>query len=223
MRISRAVALVALSVLLTVPGCSSHITGTAQPDPDQPPLTLSEDGFGVVAGFADAPARIEIFTEPQCSHCADLQADFGDELGYYIRVGQLKVTYRPMTFLDQQPNGHSARVANALFLSAQGGATGSQFQRFVQQLWAHQEPNGPGPTNQEMADMARSAGMPQDVANRVAGGRPVVDTNAMEDSNFEYLYEIDSVNTGTPTVYDPVTNEKLDIYDNNWLVKLVQS
>ena len=63
------------------------MAGTAQRDPDQPPVKLSEDGYGIVAGFETRPTRIEIFTEPQCSHCADLQADFGDQLAYYIGIG----------------------------------------------------------------------------------------------------------------------------------------
>ena len=45
----------------------------------------------------------------------------------------------------------------------------------------------------------------------------------MDDSNFEYLYEIDSLSTGTPTVYDLGKDEKLDIFDNDWLTKLMQS
>jgi hypothetical protein len=31
------------------------------------------------------------------------------------------------------------------------------------------------------------------------------------------------LDTGTPTVYDPAKDEKIDIYDNDWLNKLVQS
>ncbi len=31
------------------------------------------------------------------------------------------------------------------------------------------------------------------------------------------------MNTGTPTVYDLDTDEKLDIFDDNWLDKLVES
>jgi hypothetical protein len=41
--------------------------------------------------------------------------------------------------------------------------------------------------------------------------------------NFGFLYEIDVLDTGTPTVYDPAKDEKIDIYDNDWLNKLVQS
>jgi hypothetical protein len=223
MRISPAVVLLTIGLLLAAVGCGKQVTGTAQPDPDQPPLALSEDGFGIVAGFDNAPIRIEIFTEPQCSHCADLQADFGDQLAYYIRVGQLKVTYRPLIFLDDDSDGHSARVSNAMFLAAEGDATGSEFQRFVMELWAHQDPGGPGPTDDEMGDMATTAGMPETVGKRIAGGGSAVNITDMDDNNFEYLFEVDPLETGTPTVYDPVTDEKLDIYDNDWLKKLIQS
>jgi hypothetical protein len=45
----------------------------------------------------------------------------------------------------------------------------------------------------------------------------------MDNANFEFLYEIDNVDMGTPTVYDLAKGEKLDIYDNDWLNKLIQS
>lgn len=227
MRISPAVVVLTIVLMLGAVGCTKQVSGTAQPDPNKAPLELSEDGFGVVAGFDDAPVRIEIFTEPQCSHCADLQADFGDQLAYYISVGALKVTYRPLTFLDQEPGGHSARVSNALFLAAEGAdgqkATGTEFQRLVEKLWASQDLGGPGPSDDEMADMAKQAGMPADVASAVAGGGSAVDVTEMDDANFEYLFEIDLLEAGTPTVYDPAKDEKIDIYDNDWLNKLMQS
>ncbi|HEX2286158.1 MAG TPA: thioredoxin domain-containing protein [Mycobacterium sp.] len=223
MRIFPAVVLLTVGLLLGALGCTKQIAGAAQPDPNQPPLELSEDGFGIVAGFPDAPVRIEIFTEPQCEHCAQLQADFGDQLAYYIRVGQLQVTYRPLTFLDEESEGHSARVSNAMFLAAEGDATGTQFQKFVQELWANQQPGGPGPSDDEMADMAKTAGMPDKVAQRIAGGGTAVNVTDMDELNFGYLYEIDALNTGTPTVYDLTTDEKVDIYDNDWLNKLIQS
>jgi protein-disulfide isomerase len=227
MRIFLAVAVLTIALLLSTVGCTKQVTGTAAPDPNKAPLELSEDGFGVVAGFDSAPVRIEIFTEPQCSHCADLQADFGDQLAYYIGVGALKVTYRPLTFLDKQSDGHSARVSNALFLAAEGTddqkATGRQFQLFVEELWANQDPGGPGPSDDDMADMAKQAGMPDGVVSKIAGGGSAVNTYDMDEANFEYLFEIEPLDTGTPTVYDPASDEKIDIYDNDWLNKLVQS
>jgi hypothetical protein len=225
MRISRVALVLAIALALVVSGCTTQVAGTAQRDPAQPPLTLSEDGFGIVAGFEDAPTRIEIFTEPQCSHCADLQTDFGDQFAYYIGVGALKITYRPLTFLDTGSDGYSARVSNALFLAAEGDATGTQFQRFVEELYAHQQrtKGGPGPTDDEMAEMAMTAGMPDTVSDRIADAGSAINVSDMEDTNFEYLYEIDSLNTGTPTVFDPENDEKIDIFDNDWLTKLMQT
>ncbi|ODQ89694.1 DsbA family protein [Mycolicibacterium holsaticum] len=223
MRVSRILALLAVAVMLVAAGCTRHVAGTAQPDPQKPPVEVSQDGFGVVAGFENAPARIEIFTEPQCPHCADLQADFGDQLAYYIGVGQLKVTYRPLTFLDNETDGHSARVSNALFLAADADATGAEFQRFVEELWAHQQPGGQGPSDDEMAEMARAAQLPESTVKRVATGGSAVNIADMEVTNFQYLYQIDPLSTGTPTVYDLVHDERIDIYDDDWLVNLVQS
>ena len=229
MRISRAVVLITAATMIVAVGCTKQVAGTAESDPNKPPLTVSKDGYGIVAGFDNAPTKIEIYTEPQCNHCADLQHDFGDQLAYYIAVGQLEVTYRPMTFLDDTTGGYSGQVSNALFLatqktgSPQVTATGTEFQHFVENVWAHQRPGGNPPTGDELLDFAKKAGMPDAVAQNIKGGGSAVNVKEMDDANFEFLYEIDSVETGTPTVYDLGKGEKLDIYDNDWLTKLVQS
>jgi protein-disulfide isomerase len=229
MRISRTVVLITAATMIVAVGCTKQVAGTAESDPNKPPLTVSKDGYGIVAGFDNAPTKIEIYTEPQCNHCADLQHDFGDQLAYYIAVGQLEVTYRPMTFLDDTTGGYSGQVSNALFLatqktgSPQVTATGTEFQHFVENVWAHQRPGGNPPTGDELLDFAKKAGMPDAVAKNIKGGGSAVNVKEMDDANFEFLYEIDSVETGTPTVYDLGKGEKLDIYDNNWLTKLVQS
>ena len=217
------VVLAALTLLSGV-GCARQITGSAQPDPVRPMTEVSKDGFGIVAGFPDAGARIEIYTEPQCTHCADLQHDFGDAIRYYIGIGALQVTYRPMTFLDEGGNHHSERVANALFVAAQGKKTpATAFQSFIEELWANQDPGGKGPTDDEMAEMARTSGVPDAQAQSIADGESSVDVAGMEDMNFGFLYDIDPTVTGTPTVYDLNKDRKIDIYDNDWLKKLVQT
>jgi len=229
MRISRAIVMITLALLITAVGCTKQTAGTAESDPNKPPLTVSKDGFGIVAGFDNAPAKIEIYTEPQCNHCAALQADFGDQLAYYIAVGQLEVTYRPMTFLDEQTGGYSGQVSNALFLATEKAgtsavkATGTEFQRFVQDVWAHQRPGGTPPTGDELQSMARKSGIPEPVAQYIKGGGSAVNVKAMDDANFEFLYQIDNENMGTPTVYDLGKGERIDIFDNDWLTKLTQS
>jgi protein-disulfide isomerase len=216
------IALVTATLLLFTVGCTREITGTARQDPNQPRAAVTADGYGILVGDPDAAAQIEVFTEPQCPHCAVLQSDFGDEIASYVSLGQLAVTYRPVTFLDRNGD-HSARVGNAMFAAAGASPRAVAFQAFVEELWAHQQPGGTGPTDAEMAGMAQDSGIPAPGVQAVAGGGQAVDTRDMSDVNVELLAEINVYGIGTPTVYDLVNDEVLDISDADWLSKLIST
>ncbi|MDT7755459.1 MAG: hypothetical protein QOH27_1357, partial [Mycobacterium sp.] len=94
------VLVLAASLLIASTGCTQQIKGSARADPVKAPVELVKDGFGIKLGFDDAPVQLELYTEPQCNHCADLQADFGDRMLSYINLGHLALTYRPGTVLD---------------------------------------------------------------------------------------------------------------------------
>ena len=210
-------------------GCTKQVAGTAESDPNKPPLSVSKDGYGIVAGFDNAPAKIEIYTEPQCNHCADLQRDFGDQLAYYIAVGQLEVTYRPMTFLDDATGGYSGQVSNALFLatekagSPEAKATGTDSSGLSRMCGHTSGPAVTHPPRTNCRTWRRRPACPNAVAQNIKAGGSAVNVKDMDEANFEFLYEIDSTDMGTPTVYDLAKDEKLDIYDNDWLNKLIQS
>jgi len=95
------------------------------------------------------------------------------------------------------------------------------FQAFVQDLWGHQDPSGKGPSDAQIADMARESGIPAKAVDAIKAGKSALNVQDMSDTNFEYLYEINPVDTGTPTVYDLIKADTVDIYDNNWLSKLL--
>ena len=231
MRIPGACVLLTAALLISAVGCSKQVTGMAVQDPAQPPLAVSKDGTGIVAGYPDAPVQIELFTEPQCDHCAELQHAYGDELASYINLGQLAVTYRFLTFLDDEPDEeYSWGVVNALFLAAEpspatNAASGPEFQRFVEELWASQDPGGPGPSEEEMSEMAKKAGLPAKVAERIgdAGVMPNADIDEVAKANSELLDDVSPSSAGTPTVYDLNHDEKVDLYDKDWLDKLMSS
>jgi protein-disulfide isomerase len=228
MHVSRVTAVLLAALLLAATACTQQVKGTAQADPVKAPVELVKDGFGIKLGFDDAPIQLELYTEPQCNHCADLQADFGAQMLSYINLGQLALTYRPVTFLDAGANQHSERVANAMFaaISPKGAAsatTATEFQHYVEELWKHFDAGPDHPNNAELAEMARTAGIPTDQVSSIEGGKPAVDVKDLEDTNFEFLYEIDDISTGTPTMYDLKKGDKLDIYDDNWLSKVMGS
>ncbi|MET0452872.1 MAG: thioredoxin domain-containing protein [Mycobacterium sp.] len=215
------------SLLVASTACSRAISGTAQPDPNKPPVEIVEDGFGIKVGFPDAPVQLEIYTEPQCNHCADLQADFGDQIRGYLNTGQLTVIYRPMTFLDSPTNLHSERVANAMFAAATPAGDASTdaiaFQRFVEEVWKHYDAGADHPSDGELADMARQAGVPEGPASAIESGEPAVDVTEMQDTNFGLLYFASPVDTGTPTILDLNSGDLLDVYDDDWLSKVIAS
>ncbi len=231
MRISAACVVLTAVLLISAVGCSKQVTGMAVQDPALPPLAVSKDGTGIVAGYPDAPVQIELFTEPQCDHCAALQHSFGDEIASYINLGELAVTYRFLTFLDDQPDeDYSWRVVNALFLAAEPTtatktASGPEFQRFVEGLWANQDPGGPGPSESEMADMATKAGLPAEVAQKIGdvSVAPEADIDEVAKENYNLLVSVSPSSPGTPMVYDLNKDETVDIHDTDWLDNLMSS
>lgn len=187
--------------------------GTATAHADVPRTT---DGNGVVVGSGGAPVQIEIFCEPQCPHCAELESKYGDRIAADLASGRLAVTYRWLTFLDEKHhNDVSARIGNALFLAADPTTSATAYQAFVQDLYHHQSADGP--SNDAVAAMARESGLPDVVADRIAAGDNVVDAGAVNDANKAGLKEANPDNPGTPTIYNLNTKSVVDTQDPAWL------
>lgn len=215
--ITVAVTVVAM-VALTATGCTRQVTGTAQPDPRTPGTSLTSDGYGILTGFADAPVQLELFTEPQCDHCADFQASFGEAIKAHIEAGRLALTYRPVTFFDEVfDTDFSGLVANALFLAAGPDTSASVFQSFVETLWANQNLSYGDYGNSDIAGLARDSGIAAEIVAKIDAGDTGVDTTAMDAANNATLAEISGDQAGTPTVYNPKTKSVVDIFDNDWL------
>jgi len=185
--------------------------GTAHADVPRTP-----DGNGVMVGSNDAPAQLEIFCEPQCPYCAQLESTYGDRVAGDLASGRLAVTYRWLTFLDdKRHNDVSARIANALFVAADPTTSATAYQAFVQDLYRHQSSDGPN--NSDIAAMARESGVPEAVADRIAAGDHAVDAAAVSDANRARLNEVNPANPSTPTVYDLRANRLVDLQDPAWL------
>jgi len=177
------------------------------------------DNDGVLVGSGSAPVQLEIFCDPQCPYCAEFESTYGDRVAGELAGGRLAVTYRWLTFLDDRHhNDVSARATNALFLAADPTTSPTAYQAFVQDLYHHQSHDGP--SNDDLAAMARESGVPYGLADRIAAGDIVVDTAALTDANKARLTEETPDNPGTPTVYDLNTKTLIDTHDSGWLDKL---
>ncbi|MGH3968129.1 MAG: thioredoxin domain-containing protein [Mycobacterium sp.] len=195
--------------------CVTLGAGTARAD-----VPRSADGYGVMAGSADAPVQLEIFIEPQCPHVAELESSYGQQIADNVDSGRLAVTYRPLTFLDDRHhNDASARIGNALFLAAGPATSPTAYQSFVQDIYRQQSKDGPD--DNDIAAMARESGVPEPAAAAIAAGDDAVDPAAMNDANRARLNEENPENPGTPTVYDLDARNVVDLQDPGWLDKLL--
>lgn len=186
-------------------------TGTAHADV---PRTL--DGNGVLVGSWLAPVQLEIFCEPQCPYCAEMEATDGDKLAAAVASGRLAITYRWLTFLNaRHHNDVSTGLVNALFLAADPATAPTAYQAFVQDLYRHQSKDGP--SNAAVVAMARESGLPDVVADRIAAGDNAVDANAVGDANKARLHDENPENPGTPTIYNLNTRSVVDTDDPGWL------
>ncbi len=200
-----------LGVLATTLALVMFTTTTAQADV---PRTLDADGVRVGSWFA--PVQLEIFCEPQCPYCAEMEATDGDRLAAAVAGGRLAITYRWLTFLNaRHHNDVSTRLVNVLFLAADPASTPPAYQAFVQDLYRHQSKEGP--TNEAVAAMARESGLPDVVADRIATADDAVDAIAVGDANKARLKDENPVNPGTPTIYDLNARSVVDTQDPGWL------
>jgi hypothetical protein len=192
----------------------TFVTGTAYADV---PRTADGNGVIVASGWSGAaPVQLEIFCDPQCPYCAQLESTYGDRFAGDLASGRLAVTYRWLTFLDaKHHNDVSARISNALFLAADPTTSPTAYQALVQDLYRHQSPVGPN--NSDIAAMARESGVAPVVADRIAAGDYAVDAAALNEANQARLDEVSPSEPGTPTVYDLKTNRIVDIQDPGWL------
>jgi hypothetical protein len=186
-------------------------TSTAHAD-----VPRTGDGEGVLLGSPLAPVQLEIFCDPQCPYCANLESTDGDKLAAALASGRLAITYRWLTFLDpRHHNDVSARVTDALFVAADPATPPAAYQAFVQDLYHHQSADGP--SNSDVAAMARDSGVPDWVADRIASGDKVIDTAAANHANVARLEAENPDHPGTPTVYNLNTKSVVDTQDSGWL------
>ncbi|MGV0634941.1 thioredoxin domain-containing protein [Mycolicibacillus trivialis] len=199
------------------------VTGPAHADV-APATTVAADGFSVLLGSPDAPVQLEIFCEPQCPVCAQFEDASGGALAHRIGNGELAVTYRWLTFLDQKRGtDKSDRIANALILAADPATPPVAYQGFVNEIYRQQDAHSPSPSAAELATMAARSGVGGMAIARIAIDLPAVDTAAMSSANMDRLKQVNPDNPGTPTVYDLGSHTVVDVQDGGWLDALFAS
>ncbi|MFE4464995.1 thioredoxin domain-containing protein [Oerskovia sp. NPDC056781] len=128
---------------------------------------------GLVAGAGDpaAPVTIEVYVDYMCPVCGQFEEINGAGLAALRDDGSVRVVVHPVAILDRYSQGsrYSTRAAaSAAFVADRAP---DAFQGFHAGLLAGQPEEGTaGLSDEQIADVARAAGVPADVAAEIADG-----------------------------------------------------
>lgn len=184
-------------------------------------VTVEDNGVAVV-GVPDAATTIDLFEDPMCPYCAELEHKHGQELAQAIDDGRVAVRYHMLAFLDQlsASGDYSTRaVAAAQCVAATGDAIA--YSAFHAALMSPDnqpaERGGSDHSNEELAQMARDAGASDEAAQCIADGARVEQARADAEAGRQLLATTGA--TGTPAVVHNGT--VIDAFGNeNWVAEL---
>ena len=124
-------------------------------------IPVSAAGVGV-AGANDT--TLTVYFDLQCPACQQFDETNAADIDTLIKGGGVTVVFQPLNFLDQSSLGtfYSTRAGNALMVVADQAP--DRFTAFITALYKGQPAeNTPGLTDAKIADIAKSAGVPDSV------------------------------------------------------------
>ena len=204
-------------------GCTTaRSTGTAQPDPLKPrrrgrPRTASASSPDSTTRPRDRDLH-RAAVQPLRRPAGRLRRPDSPTTS---QTGQLAVTYRPLTFLDDEyGTGYSGQVANALFLARRSRRRRRPSRSSVRRGTVGQPGSRRRGTHRrrDAPTWPATAGVPDDVGAAIAAGDPAVDIAEMDGHQLRVPLRDRPGRHRHPDGLRPQrANEKLDIYDNDWL------
>ncbi|WP_327120751.1 thioredoxin domain-containing protein [Nocardia sp. NBC_01730] len=181
---------------------------------------LEQDG-SILLGRPDAKKTIDIFEDPLCPGCGNLEHIYGQEIAQQIDEGELKVRYRLVNFLDARSRSkdYSTRAVAANQCVAEGGS-GPVYSKFHMELFTTKRPSEGGAdlTNEELAAIARDAGAVESVLRCVSTGAEVDSARTTAKAQTDALGAALGGSAATPAVFDGTT--KVDVNNEDWVVSL---
>lgn len=117
---------------------------------------------------------VEVVYDYQCPHCANFEAANHADISSLLESGNVQFIFRPVSFMDYASNGKefSTRASNAAAVVADRSP--EYFLDFHGALFANQ-PTGNGLTDDDIADIAREVGVPQETIEEFTTTAPSSD------------------------------------------------
>lgn len=183
---------------------------------DEGGIPVGADG---AAGGSDPDAvPVTVYLDFMCPACGAFEQQAGPVLDEMRENGEILVEYRPVAILDGQSRGtrFSTRAGAAAGLVADQSP--EAFADFVAAMYANQPQEGTeGLSDEQIAEIARQAGVSEDVASTIADGGHMTGPFADWVSALTVVALREQAPFGTPTVL--VDGERLD----SWAPEQIQA
>ncbi|WP_405161446.1 DsbA family protein [Nocardia sp. NBC_01499] len=180
-------------------------------------VVLEPDG-SILLGKSGAPKTIDIFEDPICPGCGNMERIYGQEIAQKIDEGKLEVRYRLVNFLDDRSRSknYSTRGVAANQCVAEGGS-GPVYSKFHTEAFTTKRPSEGGAdlSNDELAAVARVAGAPESVLQCISTGAKVDTARASAKATTDALDAALGGSAATPAVFDGKT--KIDVNNADWV------
>lgn len=210
--------LLAAIVFFVARAVSSDDEATTASDGEYVQPANTTDEGAILVGEESAPVTVTIFYDYMCPACGAFEAANEADLTRLVEEGQALVELRPISFLDRTSQGtmYSTRTANAIATVAD--EVPEAVWEFHGALYANQPEEGTeGLSDEEIADLALEAGVPESVVDR------------FEDRTFDpWVVKVtegafaDGVE-GTPTVRIDGEDFEGDVYTQGTLAQAVEA
>lgn len=172
------------------------------------------------------PKVIDLYADAMCPACALFEAQFSQQINQAVDEGKLTVNVHMLTFLNPRSysKDYSTRAAAALLCVAQeDGSKPGAYLGFHSALFASgtqpAEDGSSDLTDQQLADLATSAGASDTAAQCITSGQNVAAAAAADTSSTATLSAATGGQVGTPTVVHNGTPVNLQSAD--WLTTLL--
>jgi len=188
--------------------------------------TASADGVVTVTKPGSTPkATVDIYEDALCPACAELERQFGQQINQALDNGTLTANYHMVNFLNASSasGDYSTRAAGALLCVAQNsGSQPGVYMAFHSALFAPEnqpQENGTSDlSNQQLADLAKSAGASDAAQTCISSGQNVQAASTAATAFIATLNQITGGRAATPTVVKDGAPIQLN---TDWLTNLV--
>ncbi|TJZ81377.1 DsbA family protein [Rhodococcus oryzae] len=184
-------------------------------------VAVQDDG-AVRIGQPEAATTIDVFEDPMCPYCAELENTNGQELAQKVDEGKVAVRYHVLDFLNRlsASGDYSTRAVAASMCVAESGDA-IAYSKFHAALFSPEnqpaENGSSDHSNAELAQMAKDSGANDAAVACISDGAKVNDAAAAAQKGREALAA--SGAAGTPTVV--VDGTMIDALGNpNWVAEL---